>query len=146
AEHVRRAGGRVEPLGAAAWGTLHTLLDAPVVLTLAGEPRRIIAWLDRAEALACAVSIAIAALGQGGTGVPHLALHGVTPGALPPRDAPSLRARSRGISTCASVAAPARRPAPRACPSASSSRRHGVSSPDRACVRPRRITARSASR
>jgi glycolate oxidase FAD binding subunit len=81
AEHVRRAGGRVEPLGAAAWGTLHTPLDAPVVLKLAGEPRRIIAWLDRAESLARAVAIEIAAVGQGGNGVLHLALHGVTRGA-----------------------------------------------------------------
>ena len=81
AEHVRRAGGRVEPLGAAAWRTLHTPLDAPVVLKLAGEPRRIIAWLDRAESLAGAAAIEIAAVGQAGNGVLHLALHGVTPGA-----------------------------------------------------------------
>jgi glycolate oxidase FAD binding subunit len=59
---------------------LHTPLDAPVVLKLAGEPRRIIAWLDRAESLAGAAAIEIAAVGQAGNGVLHLALHGVTPG------------------------------------------------------------------
>jgi glycolate oxidase FAD binding subunit len=81
AEHVRRAGGRVEPIGAATWMRLQTPLDAPVVLKLAGEPRRIIAWLDRAESLARAAAIEIAAVGQAGNGVLHLALHGVTPGA-----------------------------------------------------------------
>ena len=64
AEHVRRAGGRVEPLGAAAWTRLHTPLDASVVLKVAGEPRRIIAWLDRAESLARAAAIEIGAVGQ----------------------------------------------------------------------------------
>jgi glycolate oxidase FAD binding subunit len=81
AEQVRRAGGCVELLGAAVWMRLHTALDAPVVLKLAGEPRRIIAWLDRAESLARGVAIEIAAVGQAGNGVLHLALHGVTPGA-----------------------------------------------------------------
>jgi glycolate oxidase FAD binding subunit len=81
AEQVHRAGGRVEPLGAAAWMRLHTPLDAPVVLKLAGEPRRIIAWLDRAESLARAAAIEIAAVGQAGNGVLHLALRAVTPGA-----------------------------------------------------------------
>jgi len=80
AEQVHRAGGRVEPL-AAVWMRLHTPLDAPVVLKLAGEPRRIIAWLDRAESLARAAAIEIAAVGQAGNGVLHLALRGVTPGA-----------------------------------------------------------------
>jgi len=81
AEHVRRAGGRVAPLAPAAWMRLRAPLDAPVVLKLAGEPRRIIAWLDRAESLARAAAIEIAAVGQPGNGVLHLALHGVTPGA-----------------------------------------------------------------
>ena len=81
AEQVRRAGGRVAPLSADVWTGLHTPLDAPVVLKLAGEPRRIIAWLDRAESLARGAAIEIAAVGQAGNGVVHLALHGVTPGA-----------------------------------------------------------------
>jgi glycolate oxidase FAD binding subunit len=81
AGQVRRAGGRVESLGAAAWMRLHAPLDAPVVLKLAGEPRRIIAWLDRAESLARGGAIELAAVGQAGNGVLHLALHGVTSGA-----------------------------------------------------------------
>jgi glycolate oxidase FAD binding subunit len=81
AEQVRRAGGRVEPLDEESWMTLHTALDAPVALKLAGEPRRILAWLDRAESLARAAAIEIAAVGQAGNGVLHLALRGVTPGA-----------------------------------------------------------------
>ena len=74
-------GGRVEPLGEDAWRTLHTPLDAPIVLKLAGEPRRIIAWLDRAESVARGAAVEIAAVGQAGNGVLHLALHGVTPAA-----------------------------------------------------------------
>jgi glycolate oxidase FAD binding subunit len=81
AEHVRRAGGRVEPLGVGAWRRLHMPLAAPVVLKLAGEPRRIIAWLDRAESLARGAAIEIAAVGQAAQGVLHLALDGVVPGA-----------------------------------------------------------------
>ena len=77
AEHARQAGGRVEPLREGAWRALGAVLDAPVVVKLAGEPRRLLAWLDRTGALARDAAIDVASVGQAGHGVLHLALGSV---------------------------------------------------------------------
>jgi len=77
AEHARRAGGRVEPLREAAWRGLGEMLEAPVVVKLAGEPRRLLAWLDRAAALAREAAVEVASVGQAGHGVLHVALVGI---------------------------------------------------------------------
>ena len=78
--HVRRAGGQVHPLDEAAWRKLAAFNAAPVVVKLAGEPRRLVAWLDRTDALARDAGVEVASVGQAGHGVLHLALRGLTSG------------------------------------------------------------------
>jgi glycolate oxidase FAD binding subunit len=76
-DHARRAGGEIAPLDAATWRALDAVFDAPVRLKASGEVRRILQWLDRAEALCGSAGIEVAAVGQAGNGVLQLALHGV---------------------------------------------------------------------
>jgi len=71
-----RHGGAFEAMPESAWSGLAPALDAPVVLALAGEVRRIVAWLGRAEALAARAGLELSAVGQAGNGVLHLALAG----------------------------------------------------------------------
>jgi len=75
-----RDGGRVEPVSISAWADLVAALDAPVVLKLACEIRRVMGWLTRAEALAARGDLSVAGVGQAGNGVLHLAVRGVTSG------------------------------------------------------------------
>ena len=77
ADQARRAGGEIAPLDGAAWRALDAAVDAPVRLAARGEVRRIVPWLDRAEALCAHAGIGAAAVGQAGNGVLHLALDGV---------------------------------------------------------------------
>jgi glycolate oxidase FAD binding subunit len=86
ADLAAREGGEARPVPPEAWRGLGAALDAPVVLKLAGEIRRIMAWLVRAEALAArSGTMEVGAVGQGGNGTLQLALQGATtPGALGP--------------------------------------------------------------
>jgi glycolate oxidase FAD binding subunit len=76
-ELARRHGGAREPRSASAFSDLGGALEAPLVLKIACEIRRIMAWLARAEELAAAARLDVAAVGQAGNGVLHLAVRGV---------------------------------------------------------------------
>ena len=70
-------GGTAQPWPDAAWPGLAAALHGPVVVRLAGEIRRITAWLDRAHALAAGAGMELQSVGQAGHGVLHVALDGV---------------------------------------------------------------------
>jgi glycolate oxidase FAD binding subunit len=72
-----REGAEFRPVPPSAWETLGAALDAPVLLKLAGEIRRIAAWLGRAEELAARAGLEVAGLGLAGHGVLLLAVRGV---------------------------------------------------------------------
>jgi glycolate oxidase FAD binding subunit len=80
ADLTRREGGHVAPLPPSLWQRLDVALEAPVVLQLAGEIRRTMAWLARAEALAAASGWDVACVGQAGSGVLDLAVGGPASG------------------------------------------------------------------
>ncbi len=80
ADLALREGGRIEPVSISAWAGLVAALDAPVVLKLACEIRRVMAWLTRAEDLAARAGLSAACVGQAGNGVLHLAVRGATSG------------------------------------------------------------------
>jgi len=80
ADSVRREGGRIEHVPSAGWARLDSALDAPVVVRIAGQVRRAVDWLRRAEDLASRARLEMACVGQAGNGVLHVALRGVTSG------------------------------------------------------------------
>ena len=77
ADLASREGGEFRSIPSSAWETLGAALDAQVLLRLAGEARRIAAWLGRVEELAATAGLDVAGVGQAGHGVLQVAVRGV---------------------------------------------------------------------
>jgi glycolate oxidase FAD binding subunit len=71
-----RHGGRAEPLAAAAWSALGLAVSGPVLLRLAGEPRRLLDWVDLAQAAGRRAGVETALLAQPGNGVLQVSVWG----------------------------------------------------------------------
>ena len=67
-------GGRVEPVGEAAWSALGAAVEAPVLLRLAAEPRRLLHWAEAGQAAAARLGVETALLAQPGHGVLQMAI------------------------------------------------------------------------
>jgi glycolate oxidase FAD binding subunit len=74
---ARGHGARVEALAESAWAGLDAVVAAPVLLRLAGEPRRLVDWLTAAQAAAGRVGVELASLAQPGHGVLQMAVWGI---------------------------------------------------------------------
>jgi glycolate oxidase FAD binding subunit len=68
--------GRTDLLPEPAWSGLGRVLDGPVLLRAAGEPRRLLDWAARAQAAAAQLGVDLALLAQPGHGVLQLAVGG----------------------------------------------------------------------
>jgi glycolate oxidase FAD binding subunit len=66
--------GGAEPLPETAWSALGAVIEGPVLLRAAGEPRRLLDWVGEAQAAAGRARVQAAVLAQPGHGVIHLAL------------------------------------------------------------------------
>jgi glycolate oxidase FAD binding subunit len=67
-------GGRVEPIAEPAWSALGAAVDAPVLLRLASEPRRLLDWAELGQAAAGRLGVEMALLAQPGHGVLQMAV------------------------------------------------------------------------
>ena len=67
-------GGRVEPIAELAWSALGAAVDAPVLLRLASEPRRLLDWAGLGRAAAGRLGVEMALLAQPGHGVLQMAV------------------------------------------------------------------------
>jgi glycolate oxidase FAD binding subunit len=67
-------GGRVEPVAEAAWSALGAAIEAPVLLRLASEPRRLLHWAEAGRAAAGRLGAETALLAQPGHGVLQMAI------------------------------------------------------------------------
>jgi glycolate oxidase FAD binding subunit len=71
-----RHGGRVEVVGEAAWSALGAAVEAPALLRVASEPRRLLDWVEAGQAAARRLGIEMAVLAQPGHGVVQMAVWG----------------------------------------------------------------------
>jgi glycolate oxidase FAD binding subunit len=72
----REHGAASSHLGPEFWSGLFRALDAPALMKLAGEPARLVAWLERLERDAPAAGLTVSAVGEARSGVIHAALAG----------------------------------------------------------------------
>jgi glycolate dehydrogenase FAD-binding subunit len=72
----REHGAESSPLAAEFWPRLSRALDAPVLVKLAGEPARLVAWLERIEREVSTAGLTISAVGEARSGVIYAALAG----------------------------------------------------------------------
>jgi glycolate oxidase FAD binding subunit len=66
--------GRSEPIEETAWSALGAVVEGPVLLRAAGEPRRLLDWVGEVQAAAGRARVQAAILAQPGHGVIHVAL------------------------------------------------------------------------
>ena len=71
-----RHGGQVETFAEVAWSALGAVVEAPVLLRLASEPRRLLDWVEAGQAAAGRVGVETAVLAQPGHGVVQMAVWG----------------------------------------------------------------------
>jgi glycolate dehydrogenase FAD-binding subunit len=67
-------GARVEPIAEPAWSALGAAVDAPILLRLASEPRRLLDWAAAGQAAAERLGVEMALLAQPGHGVLQMAV------------------------------------------------------------------------
>jgi glycolate dehydrogenase FAD-binding subunit len=77
---AKAEGAEVDPVSDSAWPALDAALDAPVLVKVACEVRRLAEWLGRAGDLAVRSGIDAACVGQAGNGVFHVAVRGALSG------------------------------------------------------------------
>lgn len=88
----RRHGGESRPLPAAFWGRLGEAVDGPVMIRMAGEPARLLAWLEEMERSAEARGLGVSAIGEPRSGMLQACLAGATLGPSLPGLVDGLRA------------------------------------------------------
>ena len=73
---ARGHGGHVQDVPNACWDELGGVLAGPVVLRVAGEPKRVVSWLAEVERLASRTPCQVSCVAQAGAGVIQCAIHG----------------------------------------------------------------------
>src|SRR5262249_8413819 len=73
---ARGHGGHVQDVPNACWDELGGVLARPVVLRVAGEPKRVVSWLAELERLASRIPCQVSCVAQAGAGVIQCAIHG----------------------------------------------------------------------
>ena len=73
---ARSHGARTDAVAESAWAGLDAVVAAPVLLRLAGEPRRLLDWLTAGQAAAAGLGVELASLAQPGHGVLQMAIWG----------------------------------------------------------------------
>jgi glycolate oxidase FAD binding subunit len=71
---ARGHGGRIEAIAETAWSALGAAVEAPVLLRLASEPRRLLDWAEAARAAAGRLGVDTTVLAQPGHGVLEMAV------------------------------------------------------------------------
>ncbi len=71
---ARGHGGRVEAIAETAWSALGAAVEAPVLLRLASEPRRLLDWVEAGRAAAGRLGVEMTILAQPGHGVVEMAV------------------------------------------------------------------------
>ena len=94
---ARGHGARVDALAESSWAGLDAVVAAPVLLRLACEPRRLLDWLEAAQAAASRLGVEVASLAQPGHGVLQMAVWGAAdPRVLGAELVATLRSRVEG--------------------------------------------------